>query len=86
MTPRVLETVAEVRQSLAGAGRVGLVPTMGYLHEGHATLIRRARAECGVVAVSVFVNPKQFGVGEDLSRYPRDLSRDLEVAGAAGAV
>lgn len=85
MTPRVAETVAEVREALAGAGQVGFVPTMGYLHEGHAALIRRARAECDVVAVSVFVNPKQFGANEDLSRYPRDLTRDLEVAGAAGA-
>lgn len=68
-----------------GAGRVGLVPTMGFLHGGHATLIRQARAECGVVVVSVFVNPKQFGAGEDLGRYPRDLDRDLAVAGVAGA-
>ncbi|MDL2345667.1 pantoate--beta-alanine ligase, partial [Deinococcus sp. MIMF12] len=58
---------------------------MGSLHEGHAQLIRRARAECGVVAVSVFVNPTQFGPGEDLSRYPRDLERDLRLAGDAGA-
>ncbi|WP_234009221.1 pantoate--beta-alanine ligase [Deinococcus sp. NW-56] len=58
---------------------------MGYLHEGHAELIRRARAECDVVAVSVFVNPTQFGPNEDLSRYPRDLERDLALAGGAGA-
>jgi len=78
-------TVEDVRGALAGAGRVGLVPTMGYLHEGHAALIRRARAECDRVVVSVFVNPKQFGPAEDLARYPRDLRRDLGVAGEAGA-
>ncbi|MFC4639663.1 pantoate--beta-alanine ligase [Deinococcus hohokamensis] len=65
---------------------MGFVPTMGYLHEGHAELIRRARREtAGPVVVSVFVNPLQFGAGEDLSRYPRDLERDLNVAGEAGA-
>lgn len=85
MTPTLLRDPAEVRPALAGRGRVGFVPTMGYLHEGHAELIRRARAECGVVAVSVFVNPTQFGPNEDLSRYPRDLERDLALAGGAGA-
>lgn len=82
---RVLSSIEEVREALAGPGRVGLVPTMGYLHEGHAALIRRARAECDTVVLSVFVNPRQFGVNEDLSRYPRDLNRDLAVAEAAGA-
>ncbi|MBI4728260.1 MAG: pantoate--beta-alanine ligase, partial [Acidobacteria bacterium] len=68
------------------AGRtVGLVPTMGYLHEGHASLIRRARAECGAVAVTIFVNPLQFGPAEDLARYPRDLDRDLEICAREGA-
>ncbi|SMB92345.1 pantoate--beta-alanine ligase [Deinococcus hopiensis] len=85
MSARLLHTPDEVRAALEGAGRVGFVPTMGYLHGGHATLIRRAHAECGVVVVSVFVNPRQFGTGEDLSRYPRDLARDLEVVGEAGA-
>jgi len=90
LTPRVVTTPGALREALAdwrrsGAGPVGFVPTMGYLHEGHAALIRRARAECSVVVVSVFVNPRQFGVNEDLSRYPRDLARDLEVAGGAGA-
>src|SRR5205807_10164216 len=65
---------------------VGLVPTMGYLHEGHASLIRRSAAECDVTAVTVFVNPLQFAATEDLSTYPRDLDRDVGIAEEAGAV
>ncbi|WP_102126603.1 pantoate--beta-alanine ligase [Deinococcus planocerae] len=84
-TPSLVTTPEELRAALADGGRVGLVPTMGYLHEGHARLIERARAESDTVVVSVFVNPRQFGPREDLSRYPRDLTRDLGVAGAAGA-
>jgi pantoate--beta-alanine ligase len=69
-----------------GAGRtVGLVPTMGALHDGHAALVARAAAECDVVVTTVFVNPLQFAAGEDLAAYPRDLDRDVAVAAAGGA-
>jgi pantoate--beta-alanine ligase len=84
-----LRTKAELRAALAPGRRegltVGLVPTMGYLHEGHLSLIRAARAECDLVVMSLFVNPTQFGPGEDLERYPRDEERDLRLAGEAGA-
>jgi pantoate--beta-alanine ligase len=85
----VVDTVAGFRKALdaeRAAGRtVGLVPTMGYLHDGHASLIRRAAAECDVVAVTIFVNPLQFAATEDLSTYPRDFDGDLRLAEAAGA-
>lgn len=78
----------ELRSALSGARRaeetIGLVPTMGYLHEGHLSLLRAARAECDVVVMSLFVNPSQFGPGEDLDRYPRDEERDLRLAAVAG--
>jgi pantoate--beta-alanine ligase len=84
-----LRTKAELRSVLADARRagqtIGLVPTMGYLHEGHLSLIRAARAECDLVVMSLFVNPTQFGPGEDLDCYPRDEENDLRLAGEAGA-
>ena len=85
----VLSTKAEFREHLENVralGRtVGLVPTMGALHEGHLSLLRAAAADCDVVALTIFVNPLQFGAGEDLSAYPRPLDRDLELAEEAGA-
>src|SRR6201985_3953308 len=85
---RVVRSVGELRAALAPLRRegatIGLVPTMGFLHEGHVSLLRAARAQCDVVVMSLFVNPTQFGPNEDLDRYPRDEERDLRLAGAAG--
>jgi pantoate--beta-alanine ligase len=81
---KTLRTIREVREALAGGGRIGLVPTMGAFHEGHLALFRAARDECDAVVVSLFVNPTQFGAGEDLARYPRDEVRDAELAATAG--
>lgn len=88
MTLEVIEKAASWRETLdacrAKGQRVGLVPTMGALHPGHMSLIRRAAADCDVVAVTDYVNPLQFGPAEDLAAYPRDIERDCELATEAG--
>jgi pantoate--beta-alanine ligase len=85
---RIIRTVEEMRAEAETRRRsgdiVGLVPTMGFFHEGHLSLMRRARGECGMVVVSLFVNPTQFGPGEDLAAYPRDFERDCALVGAEG--
>jgi pantoate--beta-alanine ligase len=82
---KVLTTVADMRAARAELdGELGLVPTMGYLHEGHLSLVARSRAENQATAATIFVNPTQFAPSEDLARYPRDLPRDLSLLEAAG--
>jgi len=82
---KVVKTIRELRgllASLRGNGPVGFVPTMGSLHEGHLSLIRKSREACGCTVVSIFVNPTQFGPHEDFIRYPRDIPRDLALIGS----
>lgn len=85
---RTVRTVSALREELRAPRleerSIGLVPTMGYLHEGHLSLIRRARAQCDVVVMSLFVNPAQFNDTSDLDAYPRDEARDAELAEQAG--
>ena len=82
---RVVRTRAELRAALATSPRpVGLVPTMGWLHAGHVSLIERARSESATVVVSIFVNPRQFGEASDFARYPRNEARDLAACEGAG--
>ena len=84
----VYDTIAAFREALDADRRtgrtVGLVPTMGYLHEGHVSLMQRAAEENDLAAATIFVNPTQFGANEDFTRYPRDLDRDAQLAEAAG--
>lgn len=85
---RTINKIGDIRKEINNiikAGKtIGFVPTMGYLHEGHLSLMRRAKSENDVVIISIFVNPTQFGPGEDLESYPRDLNRDKELAQSAG--
>src|SRR4051794_18545311 len=85
---RIVRIKAELREALGENRRaghtIGLVPTMGYLHDGHLSLLRAARERCDVVVMSLFVNPAQFGANEDLASYPRDEDRDLGLAEDAG--
>ena len=91
MTPPIITTVSELRKAIAASRRdgktIGLVPTMGALHEGHLSLVRASREECGFTVVTIYVNPSQFGPKEDFARYPRTLEKDLDVlAGLADVV
>lgn len=88
MTPTLIDALSALRETLAGARaesrRIALVPTMGNLHAGHLSLVEHARARCDVVVASIFVNPAQFGPGEDFEAYPRTLDDDLDALASVG--
>src|SRR4051812_36952211 len=85
---KIMTTIAELHQAIRAEKRndksVGYVPTMGFLHEGHVSLMERARKETDIVVLSIFVNPLQFGPNEDLDTYPRDIDRDEKIARHVG--
>jgi pantoate--beta-alanine ligase len=84
----VIETPKQMQETSLSLRKlnniIGFVPTMGYLHKGHISLIEKAKNDCSKVILSIFVNPKQFGAGEDYEKYPKDFDRDKKLAEAAG--